>query len=402
MAPDEGDILSAGDERRPPPPRGLLITAVLVLLAGVGGWQLLRGQEPKPPVNALPGRPTSSPSSPSSPKLSTSAASTPTPSPSVVDNRLTLGQSTGTRLVFGGRSLVDIGLDDGTVRTAELPGEVLQTLHVRGGDVLLVIPKPDAIPVALFIPADRGSQVRLGAARALIPAADDRFVWLAEAAAATGPLRRVDLTGRVTQTEDLGQWRAAIRETAYGMVTRAIREFSSTLELWDFDTARTTRSYWRAVSFVVVASDREHTAFSLPWCTRPECPLKIAVIRTGEILDVKTPPGWGTGAAAFSPDGSRLAVFGRLNTRNQPEEQQVLLIRNMTSGASEVATGVGPDSPRESLLAWSRDSAFVFAAAGDTARFLGFRVGDDAVRYVGDPRLYQSIQTADVTTLTAY
>lgn len=393
MTPDNGDILSAGDPGRPPLPRGLIVAAAFVLLAGVGGWQRLdRPDDKRPPTatTALPGRPPSATSQPSA------------PSPSVLDNRLTLGQPTGTRLVFGGRSLVDIGLDDGTVRTAELPGDVLQTLHVRGGDVLLVATLPEEIPAALFVPADRSRQVRIGAARSLIPAADDRYVWLTQAAEATGPLSKVDLTGRVLQSEDLGTWRAAIRETPYGMLTRAIREFSSTLELWDIAAAKTTRSYWRAVSFVVVASNSEHAAFSLPWCTRPECPLKIAVIGTGEILDVSTPPGWGTGAAAFSPDGRRLAVFGRLNARNQPEEQQILLIRDMGTGTSEVATGVGPDTPRESLLAWSRDSAFVFASAGDTARFLGYRVGDDAVRYVGDPRLYESVRTTDVTTLTAY
>lgn len=393
MSTDEADVLSAGDPGRPPLPRGLLVAAALVLLVGVGGWQLLNRPDDKKPstaATALPGRPPSATPQPSE------------PSPSVLDNRLTLGQPTGTRLVFGGRSLVDIGLDDGTVRTAELPGEVLQTLHVRGGEVLLVSTTPDAIPAALFIPADRSTQVRIGAARSLIPAADDGHVWLAQAAQATGRLSKVDLTGRVRQTEDLGTWRVAIRETSYGMLTRAIREFSSTLELWDLAAQRTTRSYWRAASFVVVAADSEHAAFSLPWCTRPECPLKIAVIGTGEILDVSTPPGWGTGAAAFSPDGRRLAVFGRLTTRNQPEVQQVLLIRDMGTGASEVATGVGPDTPRESLLAWSRDSAFVFASAGDTARFLGYRVGDDAVRYVGDPRLYESVRTTEVTTLTAY
>jgi hypothetical protein len=268
--------------------------------------------------------------------------------------------------------------------------------------VLLISTPGGPVPTVVFVPADRRRVVHLGTARAIVPAADDAHVWLANPSTGTGIIRKVDLSGRVVRRADLGDRRIAVRETAYGMVTVSIAYFSSSLELWDIDTQRVAHVYWVATDFVIAAADAEHTAFTLPSCARPACPVKIAGIRSGEVADIAMPAGWATSAASFSPDGSRLGVLGRRVSRDKPDEP-LLVVADLRTGAVKQADGVEAATPRSSLLAWSPDSRWFFAAAARSpANLLGYRVGDRRVRYVADPRLAHRLEPADIGAVAAY
>ncbi|MEP7053673.1 MAG: hypothetical protein ABI912_00305 [Actinomycetota bacterium] len=385
------EVLSVGGTRRPlrppRPPRAVML-AVLVLVAGVAGWQLLPAEPHAKPAATPISKPV--------------AAQTPASSvASTVADHLVLAERTGAKLAMGGDSLVDVGLDDGFVRWTSLPGTTLESVHVRSGDVVLVWSPGDRLPTAVYVPADRSRVVELGAARALVPAADDGHVWLAEKANAVGALWRVDLTGRVVRKVSLGDRRRGVRETPYGMITESFENFSSSLERWDLDARQVVQIYWTAANFLVVAADAEHTAFTLPNCDLPACPMKVAVDKTGEILDVGVPTGWATGAASFSPDSSRLAVVGRRIPR-AGEDEPYLLVADLATGAVRQVGGLEPGTPRAALLTWSPDSRWFFAASERPAvNLLGYRLGDKRVRYASDPMLRQ-MQPADIRSMSAY
>jgi hypothetical protein len=394
------DILSAGDEQRRSPltiRRRKQIALFLVgTLVAYAGWRRLAGvDEASPNSKSLPQAAAAASSGSPSASLLAERATPPPP-----DDVLPMGEPTGARLVLGGIRLVDLNVDTGDVTDTIYRGRVRQTLHVRGGDVVLMARTGKRAAAAASLPARRDSSIALGQATALVPAADDAHVWLADPAA-PAVVRKIDLKGRVEATVNLGAWRVAIRETAYGMVTTSSVRFSSSLELWDITSGRVVRTDWVAENFVVAAADAEHTAFTLPFCDLPMCPVKVAVTRTGEVFDAVMPLGWATSKAAFSPDGKTLAVIGRQVTRNA-EDEPALLVTDLASGRSRRASGVEPGQYRAGL-AWSPDSRWVFAVADvSTTPLLGYRLGDRRVRYIPLPRRARDLDPAAVTSVSAY
>lgn len=405
MSAPDGDVLFRGSDtpaRRPSP---YLLLAVVFLAGALLAWRLAGTADPA--ARVAPNPPTASAStarpSPSAPAASRSVPATlrlPLPPEDV----LPMGETTSARLVLAGRTLVDIALDSGDVTTTAPAGRILQAVRVRAGDFLLVADPSTSTRSAVFAGNGRAELVPLGPARALVPAADDRHVWLEVPSPAGSPkvLTKVDQAGRFVSTASLGSWRAAVRETPHGMVTISNSYFSQSLELWDIDRRRVATTYWVAASLLVVAADANHTAFVLPYCTLRLCPMKLADLGRGDVLDLTMPEHWETNAAAFSPDGSRLAVLGRQLFRGVDSGPDLVVV-DLRSRAARTVAGVEALTSRSSLLTWSPDSRWFFAAAGpDAAPLLGYRVGDRRVRYVPLPRGAQGVDPADLTSLTAY
>jgi hypothetical protein len=185
------------------------------------------------------------------------------------------------------------------------------------------------------------------------------------------------------------------------MLTVSNAYFSSALELWDVRAKKVSHVFWVAGNFVVAAADAEHAAFTVPSCARPACPVKVALLKTREVISVAMPTGWATGASSFSPDGAKLAVVGRRVSRSAPDEPY-LLIADLRTGAVRQADGLAPGTPRPSLLSWSPDGRWFFVASdAPGVSLLGYRVGDRRVRYAADALLRQ-MQPADVRSLSAY
>lgn len=399
---NDSDIISVGDDRRQPlrltrRTKQILSLLIVGTLFAYAGWRVFPGRGRTSRLAPRPSAEARIPSIQSSPSLpGQNATGLPLPP----DDVLPLGEPTGARLVLGGSQLVDITLDSGDVSGTPVVGRVRQTLHVRGGDVMLVAVRGTRIGTATYISTDRTKSVVLGTAINLVPAVDDTHVWLANPPE-SGVVRKVGLDGDVETKADLSPFRVAIRETKYGMVTTSSRPYSSSLELWDLTTGRLARTDWIARNFIIADADAEHTAFTLPNCDLPMCPVKIAITRSGEVINAVMPPGWTTSKAAFSPDGSKLAVIGSQVTRNAPD-QPGLVIVDLASGAFRSASGVEPDEYRAGL-AWSADGRWLFALAKQpTDPVLGYRLGDRRVRYVPFPRGAQFVDPADPASLSAY
>jgi len=147
----EAEVLSVGGRRRPAkPPRRLLAAAALLVVTGLGGWQLLRGDPAGKPAPAAPAASSVASSSVATPSVGTPSASfIPQPQRSAESDHLVMAERTGAKLVLGGDTLLDVGLDDGYVRWTTLPGTTLETVHVRTGDVMLVTAPGDRIPAPI-------------------------------------------------------------------------------------------------------------------------------------------------------------------------------------------------------------------------------------------------------------
>jgi hypothetical protein len=409
---DGNDIIAVGEDRPPlrlSPRNKQIALLVAGALLSYAGWRLIGADaDPSPRPTAAP--PTSSPAV-ASPRATTAPvpsapASTVAPPqratllPLPPEDVLPMGAPTGARLVLGGSVLVDLAVDTGNVTDTHYPGRIRQTLHVRDGDVVLVATAGQRAAAAWYVPSHRMVSLPIGQATAVVPAVDDAHVWLVDPAA-PGLVHKVDLRGSVERTADLGPWRVAIRETAYGMVTTSSVKFSSSLELWDLTAGRVARTDWVAQNFIVADADAEHTALTLPFCDLPMCPVKVVSTRSGEVIDAAMPLGWATSKAAFSPDGTKLAVIGRQVSRNAPDEPAVV-VTDLASGGFRRASGVEPGQFRAGL-AWSGDSRWLFALADLPATpLLGYRLGDRRVRYVPFPRRARDLDPADLTSLSAY
>jgi hypothetical protein len=192
----------------------------------------------------------------------------------------------------------------------------------------------------------------------------------------------------------------AVRETRHGMLTTSDGTTSSSLELRDSATQSVARELWVG-SFALAAADGEYAAFTPKSCARPACPVKVVVIRTGDLFDVPMSDGWASAAMSFSPDGSKLAVLGRRVSDGAADEPQ-LLVADLATRAVQPVDGVEPGLRGPSLLAWSPDSHWFFVASdAPGVNVLGYRVGDRRVRYAADPLLRQ-MQPAGVRSLSAY
>lgn len=394
MTDDGFDVISAGGDDRPPMQvnpkiRLIAIAVAIVALVGYAATRVIGARED--PAVAVPAATTSPSPSPTPVAASSSFTSTGQP----------LGMSTSTRLLLAGEQTVSATVDAGTALRADIPpGRVERALAVRGGHALLIrAPAGDA--TAVFLPDDGSPAHTIGAANALFAAADDDSVWFAFERSAVGEIRRYDVVQRaVVDKADLGRDRRAIRETPLGLLTVSTKYYSSLLELYDLRTRQVRETYFAAASFVVHAANETHAVYTLPQCALPACPVKVMDLETAQELNLQVPDGWATDAVAFAPDGRHLAIIGRAAGKSAVSTP-ALLVAHADDGRVRRVEGVDAGEGAFSLLGWSPDSRWLFAARrGPFDALLAHRRGEANVRYVARPEAFAV--RGPLTALAAY
>jgi hypothetical protein len=297
------DILSQGQDREPRPRRRRL--AALAILAGLVAavvlthlprHQAARPHRPPPLVVAGPDGITG-------PTLPWSAGLR---LPVTAEHPALLSPAVGRLQLIGGLPLNRAGYQFTQVGG----GWAIQAIAARSVpravcDLCAGSPQP------VYFLSERGrSATLLAPAAAVAPAAEDRAVWLTtyqrgvSLQLAAGTAREVGAAGRVLHPAvRLPAGYLIVRGTVRGLLLAPVapRPGAAAEVLLDPATGHRTTS----AAPVLAASA---TQVAVATCSRGSCLLSIRSLATGQVRHVALPPGTSVASAAFSPDGSYLAL----------------------------------------------------------------------------------------------
>ena len=147
------------------------------------------------------------------------------------------------------------------------------------------------------------------------------------------------------------------------------------LELWDQNATRVLRP-------LATTGNRPHVVDTygntVAWTCDLPCGLHLTDAETGQDRLVSPPPGKAvddTGLAAFSPDGSLLAVLWEVRRGPQPRAH-VLALVDVAQATSKLVPGPDADVFTPCGLAWSPSGRWLFHSSGRGTMLSGYRIGD--------------------------
>jgi hypothetical protein len=298
------DILRQGRDHEPGPwRRRLVVLAVLAgLLAAVVLTHLPHHRAPRPHPAAPPA--VTGPDGITGPTLAWAPSLRV---PVAAEHPALLSPAAGRLQVIGGLPLNQAGYQFTQVGG----GWAIQANAARAQpravcDVCAGSPQP------VYFLSERGRSAALVApANAVAPAADDRAMWLTtyprgvSLQLAAGRAREVGAAGRLLHAAvRLPAGYVIVRGTVRGLLLAAVapRPGAVAEGLLDPSTGHLT-----AVRTPVVAASATEVAATTP-CASGPCGLLVANLATGRSARVALPPGPSVANAAFSPDGSYLAL----------------------------------------------------------------------------------------------
>ena len=237
-----------------------------------------------------------------------------------------------------------------------------QFTRVAGGWALQAYPSAQAIcgsctePLrSVYFLADGGRSVtRVGAANAVAPGTAGAL-WLtsypsgADPRTAAGVAREVSITGRASGSQvSLPAGYLVEQGTDRGLLLAPVTQRSGTMgeELWDPAAPRSSRTFQG-----VIAASPTQVAW-MPSCAA-RCRMQVLNLATGRQVSVELPAASSVTSAAFSPDGSLLAVELSFSSDSADGAQAVQLeLVSAASGrltpvpqtwvSSEALVGFGP------------------------------------------------------------
>jgi len=167
-------------------------------------------------------------------------------------------------------------------------------------------------PQPVYFLSERGRSAALVApANAVAPAADDRAMWLTtyprgvSLQLAAGRAREVGAAGRLLHAAvRLPAGYMIVRGTVRGLLLAAVAPRPGAVAEGLLDPAT---GHLTAVRTPVLAASATEVAATTP-CASGPCGLLVANLATGRSARVALPPGTSVANAAFSPDGSYLAL----------------------------------------------------------------------------------------------
>jgi hypothetical protein len=297
------DILSQGEGREPGPwRRRVLVLAILAgLLAAVVLTHLPRHQPARP--RPVPSPVVAGPDGIIGPTLAWSASLR---LPVTAEHPALLSPAAGRLQLIGGLPLNRAGYQFTQVGG----GWAIQAIAARSVpravcDLCAGSPQP------VYFLSERGrSATLLAAAGAVAPAAADRAVWLTtyprgvSLQLAAGTAREVGAAGRVlSPAVRLPAGYLIVRGTVRGLLLAPVtpRPGAAAEVLLDPATGHRTSS----PAPVLAASAAQVAVVT---CSRGSCVLSLLSLVTGHVRRVALPPGTSVASAAFSPDGSYLAL----------------------------------------------------------------------------------------------
>jgi hypothetical protein len=307
------DIISQGDDRRPPN-RWRRIAIVVAVLA-VGGLVVVEHL----PHSAAPARhPARHSAAPKGKSVRVSIhVEGPATLPSGVTGPTVKWASTG-RLPLTGARPAWFWPAKGRIRPiAGLPSDRYGYSFTRVGGGWAVLPDEvgsasfgPAVPV-FFLPNGSHTVDMIGVADQVAPADNRHALWLVNYPPHTPLLTAVGLAQEFT-TNGLSAGRPLllpagyelVRGTKRGLLLAPVQPIADgrTVRLWDPVTERFTASY-----NAVVAASADAVAYIAPRCTSG-CPVHVLNLVTGYKLALRVPSGHTVTDAQFSPDGRYLAL----------------------------------------------------------------------------------------------
>ncbi len=362
------DILSQGGQREPGPwPRRVAVAAVLVLVAVVIVLHLPRSRhETARPAQAA-GTATPPPLAVSG---AVSGASGVAAEPDGITGQ-TLSWPGGLRVPASGERPVWLGPATGGVAPmGGLPGPAAgyQFIRAVGGGAVQAGPADCGTCAgprrAVYFLADNAQAVtQVGLADAVAPGAAGAL-WLtsyppgAEPRTAAGTAQEVSITGRPLGSQlRLPAGYQIEQGTDRGLLLAPVAQDSGTMPdtLWDPAAAQPSRAFAG-----VIAASANEIAWAPPCAAR--CRVQVLNLATGRQLSVELPAASSVANAAFSPDGSLLALQVSFSDNADDGELAMQLeLASMASGrltvvpqtwvSSDALVGFGWPASGDSLVA---------------------------------------------------
>lgn len=285
---------------------------------------------------------------------------------------LQLGSPSGVRLlVTSERGVVLVELDTG-LRTLVSPSRRSSYAALAHGVVA-----QDGKGIEYLSDSLEQPGVLFGTADVVVPSPRVDRMWLVGYGSANATVREVDTTGAVTAGPFAIPSAGVINATDDALVT----SIDGAVELFDRQGHSRNLGNGEVVTAgadSVVVSD----------CDVTPCALSVIDVHTGartSIPDFEAPDHVPNPSGRVSPDGRAAAVYEKAG-----DSVQVRLV-DLASGRT-LATGLPLGSGGPALLAWSRDSKWVFAANGQAIH---------ALRVDGDTRLIDLADLAPANSLAA-
>jgi hypothetical protein len=353
------DILSQGGDREPSPwPRRLMRIAALVVVVVVGGAVYLSLSRHQHPVAASGRTPATASPAP------VAAALAAPPGPNGIAGQ-TLAWDPSLRLPVAG--VQPLWFSPGSGRAAPIGGlpadkSGYQFTRVVGGWAVQASPATPAAcgscagaPTPVWFLADGARSVtRDGAANLVAPAATAGAVWLTSYApgvnmtTGAGTAWEADATGELTRPVRLPPGYEIDQGTDRGLLLAPVapQPGAPVSKLWDPAAPQASQTFDQ----VLAASPSE-----IAWTSRctPQCSVQTLDLATGRHTAVALPAGSSVTSAAFSPDGSFLALQMSLgNTGDGGELAMQLEVTSVTSGRLTVVPGTFVSSDALVAYGW--------------------------------------------------
>jgi hypothetical protein len=358
-APDDGvevqEVGPAPASTGPWPGRLLLIAALVVLL-GLAAWRHQSGPDPVPPAPQQP-----APEQLDGVRLDGAPLLRADPG--------TVGS--GFVVVVGGERPVLVDPSDGSavpVRGLPPGGRLRSAVRTSAGLVAVVADAdldgaPSTAPGRLFRLDRSGTARPWGTGEAVQPGQDGDVLVLRRGPAGLESLSSVAASGRVRWTRPLPRLTQLVSTTPFGLLVQVVPDVRSRADgdLVLVDARRgTVRRRLGPVVRVLAVSDRTVAATRVG-CA-PDCPLLLLDLATGRqrVLALPTDPVPAT--AAFSPDGSRLAVstFGLAGdddaAGSDPHTGRVFVL-DLASGRAQQVPGLLTGRDQAADVAWAPGGA---------------------------------------------
>jgi len=218
---------------------------------------------------------------------------------------------------------------------------------------------------------------RLGSSRFFVPSGVDDRVWLALADPknryVTSAVEEVTVEGDVTVSRTpIPQDKALVGAVNEGLI---LQPPVGGLEVWNPNARHVTNQVPGA--FLVAAQES-----MLASCDTPCDTIHVANLASEDQVTVPVPKGveaFDVGTGAFSPDGTSLAVPGRVQAGVR--SRRVLVLADLGARAAAVVRESDVPGPY-AFVAWSSSGDRVFLAGGEPPeqRVIDYRVSDETAR----------------------
>jgi len=361
------ELLSGGRDDRPARawPKVAATAVVAALAVSVGLGQLHRGQPTATPTRSASPSVSLSPSQSSGMHVEPRLAGVPAAVPG------------GVRLVIGGRRPAVLGAGAPALRRVPMPAgwEVARVTTMAAGLLVAIqrLQQSDTAPTSrIYLLRPDGSAVLIAAANQAVAGFDGKVIFTLRAATTVPEpgnppqvLSEVSLTGRILHRRTVPAWFDLQVDTAAGLLIAVYRPPDGPTDLRIVDRSTLAVRHRLGKTNYVLTASPTRAAWVTAGCTTAYR-LVAANLATGARQTITLASGYSAGAAAFSPNGRRLAVsyYGRHPGSPGGAAPGVVDVVALTTGHRQRLPGVATGIKQAADLSWTIDGQWLAVAVG--------------------------------------